>query len=136
MAYEITIDVIEKPPVEVTDETAEVIDAVHKALIGMPGDRAANITCEDEAAVKNFLKEAKAHADGKGWRFTRVGDIKGQPLRVSFRVVTKRAVDTAAEAGTDAADGRDHDYVTPAMRDRRDKAAAAYEAAGTGSAAA
>lgn len=98
MAFEVTIDVIEKPPVAVDDEVAEMLTTVHDALTPLPGDRAANVDFADAEGVKGFLKQAKAWADDNGKRFTRVGDIKGKPLRVSFRVVTKRTAEAAEAA--------------------------------------
>ena len=108
MEYNVVIDVIEKPPVPVPDNVASTLNDVHAALQGLPADRAANIDFPDEDAVKVFLKQAKQHSDDNGRRFTRVGDIKGKPTRVSFRVVTKRApADTAADGTTpdETADG-------------------------------
>jgi hypothetical protein len=104
MPYTATIDVIPKPPVEVSQDTAELLNEVHPALAGLPADRAANVDFPGLDEVKRFLTEAKAHAESLGWRFTRVGDIKGQPNRVSFRVVTKRATDPTAETPEAASD--------------------------------
>jgi hypothetical protein len=99
------IDVIEKPLVPVTDEVAVFLTEVHEALKGLPGDRAVNVDQATAEDVKDFISQAKSWAEKEGKRFTRVGDIKGKPLRVSFRVVTKRATDTAAgtDAGSEAA---------------------------------
>jgi hypothetical protein len=109
MAFDVVIDVVEKPPVKITDDVAQTLTDVHAALKGLPGDRAANIDFTAAEDAKGFMAQAKAWCEKEGKRFTRVGgDIKGKPLRVSFRVVTKRATDavetpqdpTAGAAGT------------------------------------
>jgi hypothetical protein len=105
MAFDVIIDMIEKAPVKIQDEVAQTLTDVHAALKGLPGDRAANIDFPTAEEAKAFMTQAKAWADKEGdKRFTRVGDIKGKPLRVSFRVVTKRVVTKRA---TDAAVAED-----------------------------
>lgn len=84
------IDVIEKPLVAVSAEMALFLAESHKALKGLPGDRAVNVDPGTAEDVKEFIQQARSWAEREGKRFTRVGDIKGKPLRVSFRVVTKR----------------------------------------------
>jgi hypothetical protein len=102
MAFDVVIDVVEKPPVKITDDVAQTLTDVHAALKGLPGDRAANIDFTAAEDAKGFMAQAKAWCEKEGKRFTRVGDIKGKPLRVSFRVVTKRATDTADPTATPA----------------------------------
>jgi len=105
MAFDVVIDVIEKAPVKIEDDVAQTLTDVHAALVGLPGDRAANIDFPTAEEAKAFMTQAKAWAEKEGKRFTRVGDIKGKPLRVSFRVVTKRATDPTPEPETaDTAD--------------------------------
>ena len=114
MPYTATIDVIPKTPVEVSQDTADLLNEVHPALAQLPGDRAANVDLPGLDEVKRFLVEAKAHAESLGWRFTRVGDIKGRPNRVSFRVVTKRAVAEATGTDAEVPDASPSSNVTPA----------------------
>jgi hypothetical protein len=98
MSYNVVIDVIEKAKVAVSDDVKETVEEVHEALKGLPGDRAANLDFPGVKEVKDFMAEAKQHAEDTGRRFIRVGDVKGQPLRVSFRIVTRRATDPAPAA--------------------------------------
>jgi hypothetical protein len=105
MAFDVVIDVIEKAPVKIDDDVAQTLTDVHAALVGLPGDRAANIDFPTTEAARAFMTQAKAWCEKEGKRFTRVGDIKGKPLRVSFRVVTKRATDTADPTDTPSPDG-------------------------------
>jgi hypothetical protein len=98
MSYNVVIDVIEKAKMAVSDDVKKTVQEVHEALKGLPGDRAANIDFPGVEEVKSFMSQAKQHAEDTGRRFIRVGDIKGQPNRVSFRVVTKRAAEAAPAA--------------------------------------
>jgi len=110
---EITITATNANAIEnipVPEDVAKDLADVYEALSKLPVTRVANVDFETKEAVSLFMRQAKAwcatHKDAEGnaapLTFTRKGDAKGNPLRLTFRVYVPMDMSDEAKAARKA----------------------------------
>lgn len=88
---------------EVPEDIAADLAEAYAALKDLPVNRAVDVDFDDAKAARVFVKQGKAWAvgqkgpNGRSLTFSRKGDIKGYPKRVTFRIYEVREGEKPAE---------------------------------------